>query len=230
MHLSLPRWFGMRRARILYPKSSLIAALAVSLALAPTTAVALETWVDLRDRGVVKQSLDYSCGAAALATLAQSQWGWALTEAQVVDAWYEQNRYRAVKETGAESYVTRGEQAITQEQNRSTSLVKVGDTIFDVNQGMSFDGIAQLGSVFGYQAKGLKVPLHLLSQLKQPVLLYLEDFGQPHFTVLQSSSENGVVLADPSWGNVLVNYHDLEGIIPDDHARILWLRPDVNQR
>ena len=220
----------MRRARILYPKSSLIAALAVSLALAPTTAVALETWVDLRDRGVVKQSLDYSCGAAALATLAQSQWGWALTEAQVVDAWYEQNRYRAVKETGAESHVTRGEQAMTQEQNRSTSLVKVGDTIFDVNQGMSFDGIAQLGSVFGYQAKGLKVPLHLLSQLKQPVLLYLEDFGQPHFTVLQSSSENGVLLADPSWGNVLVNYHDLEGIIPDDHARILWLRPDVNQR
>ena len=219
----------MRRARILYPKSSLIAALAVSLALAPTTAVALETWVDLRDRGVVKQSLDYSCGAAALATLAQSQWGWALTEAQVVDAWYEQNRYRAVKETGAESYVTRGEQAITQEQNRSTSLVKVGDTIFDVNQGMSFDGIAQLGSVFGYQAKGLKVPVHLLSQLKQPVLLYLEDFGQPHFTVLQSSSENGVVLADPSWGNVLVNYHDLEGIIPDDHARILWLRPSMSQ-
>ena len=219
----------MRRARILYPKSSLIAALAVSLALAPPTAVALETWVDLRDRGVVKQSLDYSCGAAALATLAQSQWGWALTEAQVVDAWYEQNRYRAVKETGAESYVTRGEQAITQEQNRSTSLVKVGDTIFDVNQGMSFDGIAQLGSVFGYQAKGLKVPVHLLSQLKQPVLLYLEDFGQPHFTVLQSSSENGVVLADPSWGNVLVNYHDLEGIIPDDHARILWLRPSMSQ-
>lgn len=219
----------MRKVRILHSKIRWVFALAAGMALAPSSAVALETWVDQRDRGVVKQSLDYSCGAAALATLAQSQWGWALTEAQVIDAWYQQNRYRAVKEHGAESDANRDERAIRREQNRSTSWVSVGDAVFDVNQGMSFDGIAQLGSVFGYQAKGLKVPVHLLSQLKQPVLLYLEDFGQPHFTVLKSSSENGVILADPSWGNVLVNYYDLQGIIPEDHARILWLRPDVTQ-
>lgn len=34
-------------------------------------AVVMKTWKDQRDRGVVKQGFDYSCGAAALATLLQ---------------------------------------------------------------------------------------------------------------------------------------------------------------
>jgi len=222
----------MQRVHIPSPRSNGVVLLVVLLmsALVPIRATALETWIDLRDRGVVKQSLDYSCGAAALATLAQFQWGWSLTEAEVLDAWYEQNRYRAVKEGGVGAFVTKGGGAVSREQPPSGAWVKVGSAIFDVNHGMSFDGIAQLGSVFGYQAKGLKVPVDFLSRLKQPVLLYLEDFGQPHFTVLKGSSDKGLILADPSWGNVLVNYHDLQGVIPDDYARILWLTRDLSQR
>ena len=45
-----------------------------AIVITPTLAgtVAVESWKTLRDRRVVKQDLDYSCGAASLATLLNS--------------------------------------------------------------------------------------------------------------------------------------------------------------
>lgn len=44
------------------------------------------SWKDLRDRNVVKQNRDYSCGAASLCTLLQYYWGDKVTEQKVLDA------------------------------------------------------------------------------------------------------------------------------------------------
>ena len=54
----------------------------------PTLAgtVPVESWKTLRDRRVVKQDLDYSCGAASLATLLNEFYGQALTEAELLEA------------------------------------------------------------------------------------------------------------------------------------------------
>lgn len=54
----------------------------------PTLAgtVAVESWKTLRDRRVVKQDLDYSCGAASLATLLNEFYGQTLTEAELLEA------------------------------------------------------------------------------------------------------------------------------------------------
>jgi len=43
------------------------------------------SWKDIRDRNVVKQNRDYSCGAASLCTLLRYYWGDNVTEQKVLD-------------------------------------------------------------------------------------------------------------------------------------------------
>lgn len=45
----------------------------------------VENWMSLRTRNVVMQDEDYSCGAAALATLLRFYWGYDVTEAELLD-------------------------------------------------------------------------------------------------------------------------------------------------
>lgn len=48
--------------------------------------VPVKSWKTLRDQRVVKQDLDYSCGAASLATLLNEFYAQAVTEEQLLDA------------------------------------------------------------------------------------------------------------------------------------------------
>ncbi|MFY3625208.1 C39 family peptidase [Achromobacter xylosoxidans] len=48
--------------------------------------VPVRSWKHLRDDRIVKQDLDYSCGAASLATLLDSYYGQAITEEQLLKA------------------------------------------------------------------------------------------------------------------------------------------------
>ena len=48
--------------------------------------VAVQSWKDRRDAQIVKQDLDYSCGAASLATILNGFYGEAITEAQILKA------------------------------------------------------------------------------------------------------------------------------------------------
>ena len=49
-------------------------------------AVRVKSWKTLRDERVIKQDLDYSCGAASLATLLNEYYGQSVTEDQMLDA------------------------------------------------------------------------------------------------------------------------------------------------
>ena len=66
----------------------LIAALTLSLMCSQV--LALTSWVEQRDQGVVKQQRDYSCGAAAVATLLTYHWGREVSESDVLNAWLAQ--------------------------------------------------------------------------------------------------------------------------------------------
>jgi len=48
--------------------------------------VSIKSWKALRDERVVKQDLDYSCGAASLATVLNEHYGQAVTEDQILAA------------------------------------------------------------------------------------------------------------------------------------------------
>jgi len=45
-----------------------------------------KTWKQMRDEGVVKQDLDYSCGAASVATIMNGFYGMEVTEGELLDA------------------------------------------------------------------------------------------------------------------------------------------------
>ncbi len=48
-------------------------------------AVAVKSWKDLRDANVVKQDLDYSCGAASVATIMNGFYGFEVTEEALLE-------------------------------------------------------------------------------------------------------------------------------------------------
>lgn len=58
---------------------------------AATVRVPVESWKTLRDRQVVKQDLDFSCGAASLATLLNAHYGQDISEIELLEAMNKQN-------------------------------------------------------------------------------------------------------------------------------------------
>jgi predicted double-glycine peptidase len=171
----------------------IIAALTLILMCSPVSA--LTSWVEQRDQGVVKQQRDYSCGAAAVATLLTHHWGREVSESDVLDAWLAQ---------------------FSQEELSLQTFV---------DEGFSLWHIAMMGEPLGYRAAGLQVPIASLAVLKQPLLIYIEPFGQPHFTLVTEGSEQGVWLSDPSWGRVYVSLFELRDWIDGDAVKALWLKP-----
>ena len=66
--------------------------------------------------------------------------------------------------------------------------------------------IVGLARTHGFDAVGLRVPAQALASLDRPALVYLEQGGLPHFSVLRGMGEGGDAhLADPTAGNVRVS-------------------------
>jgi len=121
--------------------------------------VSVRSWKTLRDEGIVKQDLDYSCGAASLATLLNAFYGQNVTEKQLLDA-------------------------------------------MDIGDGRaSFADMARALPQFGFRAQGFAASWEQLTQLRMPVVVYVEHRRVEHFSVLRGISGNTVWLADPSLGN-----------------------------
>jgi uncharacterized protein len=65
-----------------------IATASEALLITPTISgyVQIQSWKDLRDKGIVKQDLDYSCGAASVATILSGYYGTDVTEKDILQA------------------------------------------------------------------------------------------------------------------------------------------------
>lgn len=121
--------------------------------------VPVQSWKTLRDERIVKQDLDFSCGAASLATLLNSFYG----------------------------------QNVTEE-----ALLKAMDK---GNGRASFEDMARALPQFGFRAQGFAASWEQLTRLKMPVVVYVKNRKQDHFSVLRGISGDTVWLADPSLGN-----------------------------
>ncbi len=137
------------------------------------TIVKRHTWKELRDRNVVKQQEDMSCGAAALTTLMNLYFGEKTTEKEILGI-----------------LKLRIDKATKEERARKK---KNGFSLLDLKFA------AQLK---GYDAAGFKLTLEQLKQLKAPVVVFVEPFGYHHFAVLRGIAGDRVFLADPSRGNM----------------------------
>ena len=114
------------------------------------------TLKELRDQYVVKQQLDYSCGAAALATLMVYYYGEDTSEKEILEL------LNARLETMTE-----------EEQTRKT---RIGFSLLDLKI------VAQQK---GYRAAGFKLTVDQLPRLLAPVIVYVQPFGYHHFAVLR---------------------------------------------
>jgi predicted double-glycine peptidase len=140
---------------------------------AQQTIVKRHTLKELRDQYVVKQQLDYSCGAAALATLMVYYYGQNTSEKEIL-----------------ELLNTRLETMTEEERARKT---RIGFSLLDLKV------VAQQK---GYRAAGFKLTVDQLPQLLAPVIVHVRPFGYYHFAVLRGVAGDRVYLADPGRGNL----------------------------
>jgi len=131
------------------------------------------TLKELRDQYIVKQQLDYSCGAAALATLMTYYFG---------DKTSEQETLQRLSDVLAN---------LSEEQLARKK--RIGFSLLDLKI------VAQQK---GYDAAGFKLTLDQLRQLVAPVIVYVHPLGYHHFAVLRGIAGDRVFLADPGRGNL----------------------------
>ena len=140
---------------------------------AKETIVKRHTLKQLRDQYVVKQQLDYSCGAAALATLMVYYYGENTSEKEIL-----------------ELLNTRLQTMSEEDRARKTSI------------GFSLLDLKVVAQQKGYQAAGFKLSVDQLPQLLAPVIVHVRPLGYYHFAVLRGVAGDRVYLADPARGNL----------------------------
>lgn len=124
--------------------------------------VPVKSWKYFRDKNIVKQDLDYSCGAASIATILTEYYQRPTTEKEVL--------LLLVEEAGQDWEA-------------------------------SFADMQKILPSLGFRGIGIAVSWEQLTQLKMPVLLYVKQREQGHFTVISGIDNDSVTLADPSLGN-----------------------------
>lgn len=144
---------------------------------AQTDRVKRHTLKEIRDRNVIKQDLDYSCGAAALATLMSYYFGDPTDEKEILGLLDEV----MVDLSEAER--------IRKKQN-----------------GFSLLDLKKAAEKKGYKAAGFELPAKSLRNVSAPVLVYVHPMGYHHFAVLRGVSGDQVYLADPQRGNVTMSF------------------------
>ena len=158
-------------------------------------------WVDMRDQGVVKQSLDYSCGPAAMATLLSYYFQVPTSEQDVLD-WLERHSTQWQlpddwRQTGVSM----------------AALAKIGN----------YSGLDAVGVAVNPQMlRKLKVPVIVYLEHRGfphfSVIRGVDSLGR-------------VQLADPSWGNQLLSQREFAKLWPrgpKGKGKLLLLRPRAN--
>lgn len=131
----------------------------------------------LRQEGVVRQQLDYSCGAAAMATLLSFFFQDEVAEAEVVGFIFIHGQ--------------------TPEEGLKKYFRKKGFSLLDLKRFAKFRGY----NAAGYKEMTLEDLLEFLEVERVPVLVPIKPFGYHHFVVVRGIRGSRVFLADPAVGN-----------------------------
>lgn len=134
------------------------------------------TVMELRNLHVVKQKLDYSCGAAALATLMINYFGEDTSERELLDLL---------------DIRTKG---LSEEEKAHKK-----------KNGFSLLDLKAIANQKGYKAAGFRLTMDQLRLLNTPVIVFVKPLEYHHFAVLRGVAGDRVFLADPSRGNLRLN-------------------------
>jgi predicted double-glycine peptidase len=152
-------------------RPALLATLALICSPSLSWAAPVESVLEKRQRNVVLQQWDLSCGAAALATLLRFQHGDEVTEREV-----------ALSLMGRPEYIS------------DPSLVVQ-------REGFSLKDLKRYVTKRGYVGQGLGgLNIHHIIKLA-PLIVPIQTLGYNHFVIFRGIHANRVLLADPAWGN-----------------------------
>ena len=147
---------------------------AAGMAVTPAQARAgerpVESLLERRQRGVVMQKYDLSCGAAALATLLSQRHGERVTEREVATGLMQRREYV---------------------DNPQLVQQREGFSLLDLKRYVTSRGYVGLGygNLTWEDLQGLA-----------PVMVPVNIVGYNHFVVFEGSRDEDVLLADPAWG------------------------------
>lgn len=170
---------GMQCAVILYALTGSVTAAregGEDFSAANAPAQQRHTLKEIRDLNVIKQQLDYSCGAAALATLMTYYYGEETSERDLLD----------LLDIRLQSF---------SEKERASKK----------RNGFSLLDLKIVAEQKGFQAAGFKLSVDQLRRLKAPALVYIRPLDYHHFAILRGIVGDRVYLADPSRGNLRVS-------------------------
>ena len=132
---------------------------------------------ELRYEGVVGQTSEYTCGAAAVATILTYFYGISTSESEILNL-------------AEEAMQMRGEEP---SQGR-------GLTAYDLKKGLEAEGIEVKG--FQVTPQALR---DYFARGGLPVIIHLTN-PEKHFVVAVGMAGNQIVLADPSWGRSIIPF------------------------
>ncbi|MEK7812442.1 MAG: C39 family peptidase [Candidatus Desantisbacteria bacterium] len=134
----------------------------------------ITSWIELRDRGLVRQAYDYSCGASSLSTILEYFFNEDIDEKEILDV--------ILKFKGIDNK----------------------ENLEDKDFRLSFHDFEEFARLKGYKAIGLALPIESLKQLKIPAIVFIKIRRREHFSVYKGMDKQFVYLADPSFGNIKV--------------------------
>jgi uncharacterized protein len=162
---------------------------------------AVRSLKELREEGVVLQHLDYSCGAAAMATLLTYFFRDKVTEEVVIGFIFIHGQ---TPEEGLKRYFRRK-----------------GFSLLDLKRFVEFRGYKSAG----YKEMTLQDLLELLDVDRVPVLVPIRPMGYNHFVVVRGIRGDRVFLADPATGNTTVTIARFEDLWVDGIGFIVTKQP-----
>ncbi|HUT13337.1 MAG TPA: C39 family peptidase [Thermoguttaceae bacterium] len=133
------------------------------------------SWRTIQRENVVMQRLDYSCGAASLATILRYYFEDNVTETDVLRTIF----LRLAKSENP--------------QEELKDRIKNGFSMLD---------LLNAAKDLGYLGAVVRIPLSKLAKSKAPVIVRIEKMGYEHFVVFRGVVEDRVYLADPIRGNI----------------------------
>jgi uncharacterized protein len=134
-------------------------------------ATPVRSLLEMRHHDVIIQTWDLSCGAAALATLLNYEWGDAVTEKQVANGLM-----------GRKEYI------------KNPKLVQI-------QEGFSLLDLKRYVQAHGFKGEGLgQLDFSDLIE-NAPIMVPIDALGYNHFVIFRGVMGDRVMLADPAWGN-----------------------------
>jgi uncharacterized protein len=162
---------GIWDVRILFSSALVATALSAPMAGLAADVRPVKSLLETRHEHVVIQKFDLSCGAAALATLLNYQYGDPVSERDVAKGLIRREEYL-----------------------QNPALVKI-------RQGFSLLDLKRYAEQRGYEGIGYgKLTLEDLIE-RAPVMVPIQTHGYNHFVIFRGLWGTRVLLADPAWGN-----------------------------